>query len=125
MIGVYFFLLLSGNGPFSHVRGMDKNVRPGSTKGDIVENNNHGVNILGNEEGQYSIHDNRLTYVTKAYRGGQNFGVTAQSMKDKNMSYTGAGLCVGATHRVNPYYKPAAPNAMFPWSQRFFSFYHY
>ncbi len=116
---------LSGNGPFSHVRGMDKNVRPGSTKGDIVENNNHGVNILGNKKGQYPIHDNRLTYVTKAYRGGQNFGVTAQSMKDKNMSYPGAGLCVGATHRVNPYYKPAAPNAMFPWSQRFFSFYHY
>ena len=116
---------LSGNGPFSHVRGMDKNVRPRSTKGDIVENNDHGVNILGNKKGQYPIHDNRLTYVTKAYRGGQNFGVTTQSMKDKNMSYTGAGLCVGATHRVNPYYKPAAPNAMFPWSQRFFSFYHY
>ena len=109
---------LSGNGPFSHVRGMDKN-------GKIVENNNHGVNILGNEEGLYSIHDNRLTYVTKAYRGGQNFGVTAQSMKDRKISYGGAGLCVGATHRVNPYYKPAAPNAMFPWSQRFFFFYHY
>lgn len=117
MIGVYFFLLLSGNGPFSHVRGMDKN-------NDIVESNGSGVGILEADENHKS-NPRRLTYVIKAYRGGQNFGVTAQSMKDQKMSYFGAGLCVGATHRVNPYYKPAAPNAMFPWSQRFFSFYHY
>lgn len=111
--------LLSGNGPFSHVRGMDKN-------NDIVESNGSGVGILEADENHKS-NPRRLTYVTKAYRGGQDYGVEARSFLGKGFlpSYVANHLCVGATHKVNPYYPIGSPNGLLPWNQRYFYFYHY
>ena len=107
----FFMALLSGNGPFSHVRGSDRNGR-------IVENNlSNGVADYWSPE-YNDRKSNRLTYVTKNFVGGQNYGATVQSMKAANMSYFGAGMCVGATSRVNPYYTAGAPNNLYPWSLR-------
>lgn len=113
--------LLSGNGPFSHARGMDK-------EGQIVEANKDGVFILGDKGPDgYGIHDLRLTYVTQAYRGGQNYGVNTSDIVGHDMKtfwgdYRRVGLCVGATGKVNPHYTPKAPNNLFPWSYRYFYF---
>jgi hypothetical protein len=95
-------------------------------KKDIVESNGSGVGILGEDE-NHDIHKNRLTYVTKAFRGGQDYGVEARSFLGKGFfrSYVANHLCVGATHKVNPYYSISSPNGLLPWNLRYFYFYHY
>lgn len=109
--------VISGNGPFSHVRASDD-------YGKIVENNGKGVFSLGEGgEGGYKIAEERLTYVTKDYVGGQKNGATVASLKKMYgqngwSSYKGAGLCVGASGMVNPYYTPRSPNGLYPWGLR-------
>ena len=109
--------VISGNGPFSHVRASDD-------YGKIVENNGKGVFSLGEGgKGGYKIAEERLTYVTKDYIGGQKNGATVASLKKMYgqngwSSYKGAGLCVGASGMVNPYYTPRSPNGLYPWGLR-------
>lgn len=110
-----------GAGPFSHVRASDKN-------GDVVENNltNGVIEYYDKDEtGHYvykDMNENRWTYVTDRYIGGQNNGVTVQSMKDQKMDYWAPGpflgMCVGAAGLVNSKYKAGAPNNFLPWIYR-------
>lgn len=112
----FLIALISGGGPFSHVRGSDK-------EGKIVESNSEGIHVLGED---YKINDNRLTFVTKRYVGGQKYGVTAASLRAKGAgAYFSNWLCVGATSKVNPYYTKTAPNAFVPWGMRNTSNFHY
>ncbi len=114
--------ILSGGGPFSHVRGSDD-------FGDIVENGPGGVKSYA-DKSYTGKNDERLTYVTRKYVGGQDthirgmtktpIGRTVESMR--GMGYFEAHLCVGATGMVNAAYKPLSPNGMFPWAIRNFAY---
>lgn len=113
----FLIALISGGGPFSHVRGSDKN-------GQIIENNNKGV--MEYRDPEYKSRDpSRLTYVTRRYVGGQNYGVTVSSLRGNSYWSPKNFLCVGATSRVNPYYVPSAPNAFVPWGMRNASNFYY
>lgn len=96
--------ILSGGGPFSHVRGSDiENV--------VLENNSKGVMDYWDET--YMDRSlSRLTFVVNKYKA----GVTHYTPKVRDLvgkGYLAAGLCTGATHSINPAYMGGAPNALY------------
>ena len=108
-------MILSGGGPFTHVRASDAD-------GNIVETNKKGVFELSfNEgEGKFDVKPRRLTFVTKAYVGGQTSGmrvgdVAKEYGRNGWGSYFAADMCVGSSAKVNPAYTPRSPNGLFPW----------
>lgn len=129
--GGIFIAILSGGGPFSHVRGSDG-------MGEVIETNGDGVmgyddlevDYQRNAKYKYDKHPNRLTFVTTKYAK----GVSANSIKVAEMKtrkekgalgwfrnkadYFGAGLCTGSVHTINNAYKGGAPNNLVPWQYR-------
>ena len=108
----FWINLVSGAGPFSHVRASDVN-------GDIAETNRNGVMEYNDPEYQNSsdMHPNRLTYVTTKYSGSVANGMTVNEMKARKMGYW-PHMCVGAAHLIVPSYRAAAPNNFVPWAYR-------
>ncbi len=91
--------ILSGGGPFSHVRGSD-------IEGNVLENNGNGV--MEYQDAAYDKDRNfsRLTFVSKKYADSYHSNVTVNNMK--GMGYLKAGLCTGAVHKLNPSYRGGA-----------------
>ncbi len=108
----FWINLVSGAGPFSHVRASDVN-------GDIAETNRKGVMEYNDPEYRDSgdKHPNRLTYVTTKYSGSVTNGRTVSEMKEEKMGYL-PHMCVGAAHLIVPSYRAAAPNNFNPWAYR-------
>lgn len=108
----FWINLVSGAGPFSHVRASDVN-------GDIAETNRNGVMEYNDNKYQRSgdAHPDRLTYVTTKYSGSVANGMTVNEMKARKMGYW-PHMCVGAAHLIVPSYRAAAPNNFNPWAYR-------
>lgn len=102
--------ILSGGGPFSHVRGSDE-------IGDILENNSGGVMEYQDAAYKKGRNYSRLTFVSKNYVKNYRSNVTVNAMK--GMGYLKAGLCTGAVHELNPFYKGGAPNNLVQWPYRY------
>ena len=105
----FLIMVISGAGPFSHVRASDMN-------GDVIEMNSAGVMEYGDPEYAEGRNGKRLTYVTDRYAGGELNGQTVKQLKGK-MDYW-PKMCTGASQLVNPLYGGGAPNNFVPYAYR-------